>query len=540
MVARSVIAFRADASIEIGTGHMMRCLTLADTLAEAGADCHVLCRDLPGDLTSLVQERGHRCHLLPAPEAHADDGATPHSAWLGVTRAQDARDCQPILDDLRPDWLVVDHYALDAAWERAVHPAVGQVLAIDDLADRPHECHLLLDQNLGRATEDYDGLVPAECARLIGPRYALLRPEFRARREESLARRKDGRLEHILVSLGGVDQDNATGQVLDALAGAPLPAECWITVVLGPSAPWKEGIRELAARMPVPTELRVGVRDMAALMAEADLAIGAAGSSAWERCCLGLPTLLVVLAENQVPAADALVRAGAASQLTSDQAALPLGLREVLEAPDLPTKLMQMSKASAGLVDGSGIPKIVNRIFSEPPYCVRPARFEDAEAIYDWRYRGNAARYYRNTDIPTLTQHLEWMRSALENSERTLLMVESGTGPVAHVRIDKNSDDPDCLIVSICISRSLRGQGQAAAILRAALTQNVVPAGTRFLAEVHKEHATSLRLFGSLSFTEEARDGEFVRLSMPAESLARGEGRDVADPKQLMKSECDD
>ena len=354
MVARPVIAFRADASVEIGTGHMMRCLTLADALAEAGADCHVLCRDLPGNLTSLVQERGHGSHLLPAPEAPADDKATPHSAWLGVTRAQDARDCQPILDDLRPDWLVVDHYALDAAWERAVRPAVGQVLAIDDLADRPHECHLLLDQNLGRATEDYDGLVPAECARLIGPRYALLRPEFRARREESLARRKDGWLEHILVSLGGVDRDNATGQVLDALADAGLPAECRITVVLGRSAPWTEDIRERAARIPVPTELRVGVRDMAGLMVEADLAIGAAGSSAWERCCLGLPTLLVVLAENQVSAADALSKAGAVVLLGSAPSASEADIGSFMAQPQLPSRIVAMSDAAARLVDGEG------------------------------------------------------------------------------------------------------------------------------------------------------------------------------------------
>lgn len=502
----------------------MRCLTLADALAEAGANCHVLCRDLPGNLASLVQQRGHGCHLLSAPEAPADDGATAHSAWLGVTRAQDARDCLPILAELHPEWLVVDHYALDAAWERAVRPAVGQVLAIDDLADRPHECHLLLDQNLGRATEDYDGLVPAECARLIGPRYALLRPEFRVRREESLARRKDGRLEHILVSLGGVDRDNATGQVLDALAGAPLPAECWITVVLGPWAPWKEGIRERAARMPVPTELRVGVRDMAALMAEADLAIGAAGSSAWERCCLGLPTLLVVLAENQVSAAEALDKAGAAKQVTLGQSASLAGLKEVLEAPDLPTMLAQMSEASAGLVDGNGAKRLVTTVLSGSPYHVRSARFEDAETIYDWRYQGTAARYYRNADIPTLTQHLEWMRSALEDSERTLLMVESGMSPIAHVRFDRKSDDPNCQIVSICISPAFRGQGQSAAILRAALEQTSVPAGTKYLADVHGEHSTSLRLFRSLGFVEEARDGEFVRLSMPAERLLSAPG----------------
>lgn len=359
---RPVIAFRADASVQIGTGHVMRCLTLADALRAEGAECHFLCRDLPGNLSASVRDWGHACHLLPAPDELEDDGATEHSAWLGVTRARDADESRAVLEPLRPDWLVVDHYALDDEWERALRPVVTKLMAIDDVADRIHDCNLLLDQNLGRASSDYDGLVPAACERLIGPHYALLRSEFRARRAESLAHRTNGHVDHMLVSLGGVDQDNVTGDLLDALSKEHLPAGCRITVVLGSSAPWKKEVSRQVAAMSVPAELRIGVSDMAGLMAEADLAIGAAGSSAWERCCLGLPTLLLVVAGNQVGAARALEKAGAAIHVTSDRAALHEGLRKALADATSPLRLTQMSEAAAGLVDGEGAPRVSRRI----------------------------------------------------------------------------------------------------------------------------------------------------------------------------------
>nr|WP_309502609.1 UDP-2,4-diacetamido-2,4,6-trideoxy-beta-L-altropyranose hydrolase [uncultured Roseovarius sp.] len=356
-----IIAFRADASVDIGLGHVMRCLTLASVLQEKGARCHFLCRDLPGHLAATIRARGVECHLLPAADAPEDDGTTAHSRWLGVSSKRDAAQSREVLDRLSPDWLVVDHYALDATWERATRPDGARLLVVDDLANRPHECEILLDQNLGRDARDYTGLVEDRCALLIGPTYALLRPEFAAHRAASLARRKAHRLAHILVSLGGVDRDDVTSRVLDSLAAYPLPADSRITVVLGPSAPAREAVARRAAQMPVPTKLCIGADNMAALMTEADLAIGAGGSTSWERCCLGLPTLIAVLASNQASAAKALEASGAV--LVFDHASAPAdGLSEALTKACDPMRLSRMATKAAAICDGSGCIKVADHM----------------------------------------------------------------------------------------------------------------------------------------------------------------------------------
>lgn len=305
------VVFRADASLQIGTGHVMRCLTLADALAAKGAKCQFICRAHAGNLIGLIRGKGYVVHELPTvpradavalhPTASANDLA--HSHWLGATQAQDAEACASILAAQRPDWLIVDHYALDTRWERALAPHCRKLMVIDDLADRSHACELLLDQTFGREAADYQQLVPDACQLLCGSAYALLRPEFAALRPYSLQRRAQPALRELLITMGGVDKDNATGQVLQALRLCPLPADCRITVVMGATAPWLEEIRTNASDLPWPTRVLVGVSDMAQLMADSDLAIGAAGATSWERCCLGLPTAMVVLANNQRHAA---------------------------------------------------------------------------------------------------------------------------------------------------------------------------------------------------------------------------------------------
>lgn len=296
----------------------MRCLTLADSFVRHGASCTFVCRPHPGNLAGQISARGHAVVLLEGRDA-APDGRLAHAAWLGATQAQDAAECAAILNaGERPAWLVVDHYALDAEWETALRAGVDSVMVIDDLADRRHDCDLLLDQTFGRDPAAYADLVPAHARLLCGAKYAMLRPDFARLRSHSVARRRDGTLRHVLVSLGGVDKPNATQRVLEALAGATLALQTRITVVMGPTAPWLDQVRAFAAQMKLPVEVLVGVNDMARLMADADFAIGAAGATAWERCSLGLPAAMVVLAPNQGFAAARLADAGAALVLDLD------------------------------------------------------------------------------------------------------------------------------------------------------------------------------------------------------------------------------
>lgn len=337
------VALRADAGPVIGSGHVMRGLTLAAALRAHGAAVTFVCGDSPGHLGDRIAAAGFGVALIAA--------GLPETADAQATQAalQRAGGC---------DLLLVDHYGLGVAWETTLRPTARCLAAIDDLADRAHDVDLLLDQNLGRLPRDYARLLPPHTRRLIGPAHALLRPEFAAARPASLARRTTvTHWRHLLISLGGADPQQATVQVLRALAGCPLPAHATITVVLGALATTRDAVAALLPTLPCATRLLVDVADMARLLAEADVAIGAAGGSAWERCCLGLPGALLVLADNQRPGTQALVAAGAALALGAVDdlhTTLPQALEQLAE----PGRLQAMSAAAAAITDGQGAERV--------------------------------------------------------------------------------------------------------------------------------------------------------------------------------------
>lgn len=321
-------AFRVDASLHIGTGHVMRCLTLADSLRAEGHQCHFICREHPGHLIQKIQDLGFAVHHLPAVSSPVP-GSIPatYAQWLGADWTTDAQQTLDLIKTLHLDWLIIDHYALDRDWEQFIqrqHPRLT-LMVIDDLANRHHHCHLLLDQNLGRQASDYAPWVGTECKVLAGADFVLLRSEFTQLRPYSLARRATAQLHSILISMGGIDNDDATSLVLRTLEATPMPGSTEITVVMGGGAPHMDKVRALAAHMPYATRVVVNASKMAQLMADSDLAIGAAGSTSWERCHMGLPTLMVVLAANQQPACQA---------LEYQQAALSIGL-----PADIPQRL---------------------------------------------------------------------------------------------------------------------------------------------------------------------------------------------------------
>ncbi|WP_092222906.1 UDP-2,4-diacetamido-2,4,6-trideoxy-beta-L-altropyranose hydrolase [Pseudomonas sp. NFACC08-1] len=364
------VVFRADASLQIGSGHIMRCLTLADALRAEGAECHFICREHTGHLLDFISDKGFIAHKLQVQKDVRHDeekkiSESPmHSHWLGATQEQDAIASRSILEWLRPDWLIVDHYALNACWEKKARQFCRKLMVIDDLADRQHVCDLLLDQNLGRLPSDYARHVPLGCELLTGPAFALLRSEFSELRSYSLERRTSPNLKKLLITMGGVDENNATGLVLNALQVTLLPEDVHITVVMGAAAPWLADVQYLAKQIPYPTEVVFNVSDMARRMAVSDLAIGAAGSTSWERCCLGLPSLMVVLADNQSGIGEALHNSGAAILLgRPDDIDFCANVKKTVEVL-AGNKEMQarISSAAADIADGTGCTAVVSRI----------------------------------------------------------------------------------------------------------------------------------------------------------------------------------
>lgn len=362
------VAFRVDASLQMGSGHVMRCLTLANALRDLGAECHFLCREHLGHMLVNIRAAGHHIHPLVLAQdsatAQVKQGSLAHAAWLGSSQLADAQHSIDALQGLQPDWLVVDHYALDVCWHKVLRPLCGRLMVIDDLADRNHDCDLLLDQTFGRNTADYKELVPVNCKMLCGSRFALLRPDFASHRLNSLARRANlPAVKQVLITMGGVDQANATAAVLNSLAEFAHATELQITVVMGAKAPWLETVRQQILQLPLlRVEVLVDRHDMASLMAMADLAIGAAGSTAWERCCLGLPSIMVVLADNQWAVAAGLQAAGAAQVIgcvDDIRGQLPDLLAPLLSEPQL---IKEMSAAAIRITDGLGVQAVIQAL----------------------------------------------------------------------------------------------------------------------------------------------------------------------------------
>ena len=287
-----------------------------------------------------------------------------HSHWLGVDWLTDAHQTLGLIKgELLIDWLIVDHYALDARWESVLRPFCRHIMVIDDLADRSHDCDLLLDQNLGRDPKDYECLVSADCKIFTSPRYALLRHEFASYRNFSLQRRTHYSFNKLLITMGGVDSENATYKILEALKTCILPKFFKITVIMGRHAPWLSQVRKLASVMPRPTKILVDVSNMAQLMSESDFSIGAAGSTSWERCCLGLPAIVLILGQNQVDGAKALQNANCIVALT-DLEQINRDLAAAISSISVPSVLDSMIAASSKITDGQGARRLVNELIN--------------------------------------------------------------------------------------------------------------------------------------------------------------------------------
>lgn len=330
------IAFRTDSSFTLGTGHLFRCLTLADALRQRGASVFFICVELPGSLIKLIENKGYVVEHLPSQMA-GDKGISSslHPHWSGIDWKIDVKNTLEVLAGMpKLAWLVVDHYALDKRWEGQIRPFTGKIMVIDDLADRPHDCDLLLDQTFHEDPRPrYAGLVPDHCRCILGPRYALLRPEFIQARK--LLRDRDGKVRRILVFFGGSDSTNETEKGLEALRMLDRP-DIAADVVVGAANPHQERIRRLCSERGN-TTFHHQVDNMAERISKADLAIGAPGTSTWERCYLGLPAVTLVIAENQIPIASQVSKAGAIMNLgwNSEVSAKVLAdsINRVLDAP---------------------------------------------------------------------------------------------------------------------------------------------------------------------------------------------------------------
>lgn len=354
------VVFRADASIQIGTGHVMRCLTLADELESLGSQIIFVCRNLHGFMPEMITNKKYELVLLPSPEKDLNERleGPKHANWLGVRWELDALQvCGRIKS---ADWIVVDHYALDHEWEKNLRQVVKKIFVIDDLADRKHDCDLILDHNLYEDySSRYSDLVPNFCKCLIGPKFALLRKEFLEKSQKSCP--KKNKINNIFVCFGGCDAQNETGKVLKAFASFEHIGFS-IDVVVGKSNPHAKMIRELCSRMKF-ARYHYGPSNMAELMGKSDLAIGSGGVVSWERCALSLPSLVISIADNQVEIAKSLQKIGAIQYLGKSKDVSYQNIKNSIQRLLLDSKSLKSMRIAAGKVtDGYGVKRVASVI----------------------------------------------------------------------------------------------------------------------------------------------------------------------------------
>lgn len=354
------VAFRVDASINIGSGHLMRCLTLADKLSKSGIKCIFLSRNLKGHMIEIIKNKGHEVIVLYSSKNKIKNNKYISDEILeNLNQKDDAMECCFYLKETM-DWIVVDHYSLDSEWENLMIEKTRFIMAIDDIANRFHFCNIILDQNFVlNYNNRYDNLVSDACVKLLGPKYALVRPDFPKLRDISLSKRKNPEINRILVFMSGGDNYNETEKVIEGIK----LSKYWmvyIDIVVTLNYPFMESLIIKIKELPN-AKIYTQTDKMAYLMASADIAFTAGGSVTWEKCVLGLPSIVSIMADNQKDIA---------LEMNRYKIQKTIGFAAKLKAEDYSTSINSLSKqdlkimsnSAIDICDGTGIDYVVEKM----------------------------------------------------------------------------------------------------------------------------------------------------------------------------------
>lgn len=477
----------------------MRCLALAHALKSQCWRIHFVCRELPGHYCDVIQAAGFPLSRLPLA------GVNTEPDWV-----EDAEQTMAAIHAFVEDgveWLVVDHYMLGDPWERVMRPHVAQVLVIDDLGNRRHDCDVLLDQNVvSDMPNRYVSLKPQGCTQLIGPSYALLQPIYEKARQE--VRPRKGAVKRILIFFGGVDGANMTERAIDAVLQLQRP-DIAVDVVLGANYVHQEAMQHKVLNHPH-IHIHTGLPHLASLMKIADLAIGAGGVTHWERMCLGLPSLVISLSDNQIANNESLDKLGLVKLLGHHSTVTVSQLVQVLSEVIRVGIPSEWSQRCMGVVDGRGALRVwaAMELHANAPLVVRNVSLSDERLLLEWANdpltRQNA---FSTAPIPN-SVHANWLRKKLNDPSSTrFYIVQTQDGVLlGQVRFDVQEGVWE---IDYAVNPSLRGLGVGRPMLMAALhrLRLEVPAVVG-RAQVKAENQASQRVFESLGFEKtELEDG---------------------------------
>ncbi len=488
------LAIRADQSRLIGTGHVRRCLSLASALRRAGADVTLVTRRLDEALEDLGDDPDIAVRWLDTPGAGgAIGGGVPHAQWAGVDWQRDAADTAAALTDFAPNWVIVDHYSFDARWQDRLATLLHtRIAAIDDLADRDMAAELLIDHNWASDHKaKYQGRI-GKAARIAGgPRFALLGPSYRAPQPFAV-REKVG---SIGIFMGGVDAANMSAIAYAAcrdVAKFSGPIE----IVATSANPHLKALQSMAEADPDASVL-IDLPDLAAFFARHDLQIGAGGGASWERCCIGVPAVLVAVAQNQMAVVPQLAALGIVAAPAAPTAEAIGGAVAGLMGDK--ERRAAMSAAAQALVDGRGAERVALRLCADR-LDVRAAAMADADIMHRWRNHP-ATRAVSLTQGPIpYEDHVRWLKASLGNADRLLLMAHVGAIDVGVIRFDDLSTGE--AEVSLYLDPALHGLGLGKRLLlkgeEAALRRRPKTAG--MVADILENNPVSCQTFAACGY----------------------------------------
>lgn len=491
------LVIRADANPTIGTGHVMRMIALAQAWGDAGGEACFVGLLEPEAMCQRVLDEGFELKLASA--AHPD----PADAAL-------------LLECTAPgDWIALDGYHFDVGYMRALRSAGRRLLVVDDNCDRgEYDADIYLNQSLGADT--LRPALNASALRLLGPRHALLRREFLAVRE--CQRACPAQATHLLITYGGADPANATGQALEALASLARQ-DIHAKVVVGAANPHADRLAAQAAAMACRCEVLRAADNMPELMSWADLALSASGSTCWELCLCGVPMLLSPIADNQEGIARELEKAGAAHVSPPEACALSEALGGLLHDASARSR---MSVSSRGLVDGAGARRVVQAMLGLG-LRLRPATVDDAALLLSWRNAPEARAQSFNPSEIDLNTHSTWLAARFASPNCLLFIAEDfDCAPVGQLRFDCSGNRAH---ISIQVGPGRQGKGFGTAMLRkgCAILADVRP-GSIPEAHVKPDNTRSAAMFLAAGFRPVAPDASFGQPHLRFELL---EGDDV-------------
>lgn len=493
------VVFRADASMVMGTGHIIRCLALAEGLRKKGVEVQFVTRGHRGNLVALLRNKNILVNVLPAVEVMLDASVGNYADWLGVSQSVDAQQTIDAIAGDTPDWIVVDHYALDIEWEQQVRCFTRKILVIDDLANRLHDCDVLFDQNYA---EDggvrYQDLVGSSTTMLLGPDYALLNDIYAEYRKVQMPR--DGIVKRVQVYFGGSDPHGLTMLTLQALSEPEL-VHLAVEIITGINYGDRTALEQLASVRPN-TSILTGLPHLAEAMVRADLAIGAGGTTIWERMCLGLPSIVISVAENQRPGAENLAKGGFLKYVGHYDSLKCEKLRDViLAACSDSVELTEESRLGQLQVDGLGVPKLAELLFPSEidKVQIRQARADDIFHYFRWANDPTVRVYAHNPAPISWANHKKWFTAKICSESSWLFVMEVDGVPFGQIRFDEVGEE---LVIGYSLAPVVRGRGLGMYLVAKGVEAVIKQSLLTLRADVLMGNAASLNIFRKLGFSE--------------------------------------